>query len=131
MFADENAIEWDSRPPLEAAQESAEAYAKKIEEAESLLSDFEARFEELRAITYFATQEERNASPRAQALKDLDPLNEILNWMRLQTDQPRDAYRALRRRKGILTEEVLGSLRAHPSGVGEIVERRAYVEKEI
>ena len=119
----EEAMSYRPGPP---AQESPEACAEKIAELEALFTAFGSKYdlESLRAITGFATQEERRASPRAEALVDIAPIVKLIKFLEGQPAVPREAYQHFKRRHTVLTQTVIGTLQDSPEGVGLIVIHR-------
>lgn len=119
----EEAMSWRAAP---VTQESPEACAEKIAELEALFAAFGSKYdlESLRVITGFATQEERRASPRAEALVDIAPIVKLVKFLEGQHAVSREAYQHFRRRYKILQNTIIGALQDSPDGVGEIVIHR-------
>lgn len=116
--------------PEAAKQESPEACAEKIADLEALFVDFQSKFdfESLRAITKFASIEERRASPRAQALVEIAPIVKLVNYLEGQDAVSREAFNHYLRRYRILTNTIIGALQDSPDGIGEIVIHRTVRE---
>jgi hypothetical protein len=119
----EEAMSWHPEP---AKQDSPEACAEKIAELDALFVAFQSKYdlESLHAINYFATPEERRASPRAQALVDMGPIVKLVNYLEDQHAVSREAFAYHLRHYRILQNTVIGALRDSPDGIGEIVVHR-------
>lgn len=119
----EAAMSWHPEP---AKQDSPEACAEKIAELDALFVAFQSKYDldSLHAISFFATQEERRASPRAQALVDMGPIVKLVNYLEDQHAVSREAFQYHLRHYRILTNTVIGALRDSPDGFGEIVVHR-------
>jgi len=119
----EEAMSWRSEPVI---REASEVCTEKIAELEVLFTGFQSKYdlESLRSITFFATKEERRASPRAQALVDIAPISNLIKFLDDQPSVSREAFTHLQRRYRILNNTVLGSLQDAPDGIGEIVVHR-------
>lgn len=123
----EEAMSWQREP---TQQDTPEACAEKIAELEALFVAFQSKYdlESLRTITWFATQEERRASPRAQALVDMGPIVNVVNYLEEQHAVSREAFAYHLRHYRVLQNTVIGALRDAPDGVGEIVVHRTVAE---
>lgn len=95
-------------PVIEIAQDSPEAVAEKVAEAEAMLDSFEQTYDldRLRAITRFSSREEREASPRQPALEALTLIFKRLKHLNSQQAFPRETRLALGARYERLSQAV-------------------------
>lgn len=106
-IAEEIAREEDERceawmvehPAVETAKDSPEACIEKVAECEAMMDDFEKTYDldALRAITQFASKEERESSPRQPALDALSTIFKRLKYLNRQgafQGESRDALEA-------------------------------------
>jgi len=119
----EEAMSYRSKP---VTQESPESCVEKMAEIEALFTAFSSKYdlESLRAITWFKSEEERRASPRAEALVDIGPIIQLIKFLEGQHAVPREACQHFKRRYSVLTNTIIGALQDSPEGVGEIVIHR-------
>jgi hypothetical protein len=104
-------------PVLEVLQESPDVCAERIVEFEAMLTGFEQTYdlEALRAITQFASLEERRSSIRQPAREALTPLMAMLNNLEKQEAVSRELFRALQIRYRVL-DRAVGTGISDPSG---------------
>jgi hypothetical protein len=95
-------------PAVEIVQDSPETCAEKIRECEALLDSFEAThdLDAMRAITQFASREEREGSLRQLALDALAPIFKRLKYLNTQEAFPQETRDTLKVRYEILSQAV-------------------------